>query len=88
MHAKSLRLCPTVYDPMDFKLARHSCPWASPGKNTGVGCHALLQGVFLTQGSNPRSLTVSCFGSQILYHCRHLGSPFKYPFSLLLITGY
>ena len=29
------------------------CPWESPGKNTGVGCHALLQGIFPTQGSNP-----------------------------------
>ena len=29
------------------------CPWDSPGKNTGVGCRALLQGIFLTQGSNP-----------------------------------
>ena len=29
------------------------CPWNSPGKNTGVGCHFLLQGIFLTQGSNP-----------------------------------
>jgi len=29
------------------------CPWDSPGKNTRVGCHALLQGIFLTQGSNP-----------------------------------
>ena len=29
------------------------CPWNSPGKNTGVGCHALLQGIFLIQGSNP-----------------------------------
>ena len=29
------------------------CPWDSPGKNTGVGCRALLQAVFLTQGSNP-----------------------------------
>ena len=28
------------------------CPWNSPGKNTGVSCHALLQGIFLTQGSN------------------------------------
>ena len=28
------------------------CPWDSPGKNTGVGCHALLQGIFLTQGLN------------------------------------
>ena len=29
-----------------------SCPWNSPGKNTRVGCHSLLQGIFLTQGSN------------------------------------
>ena len=28
------------------------CPWDSPGKRTGVGCHGLLQGVFLTQGPN------------------------------------
>ena len=28
------------------------CPWASPGKNTGVGCHFLRQGIFPTQGSN------------------------------------
>ena len=32
------------------------CPWDSPGKNTGVGCHALLQGIFPTQGSNPNLL--------------------------------
>ena len=31
-----------------------SCPWDSPGKNTGVGCHFLLQGIFPTQGLNPR----------------------------------
>ena len=31
------------------------CPWDSPGKNTGVGCHFLLQGVFLTQGLSPGS---------------------------------
>ena len=30
------------------------CPWDPPGKNTGVGCHALLQGIFLSQGSNSR----------------------------------
>ena len=29
------------------------CPWKSPGKNTGVGCHALLQEIFPTQGLNP-----------------------------------
>ena len=32
--------------------ARLLCPWDSPGKNTGVDCHALLQGIFLTQGLN------------------------------------
>ena len=30
------------------------CPWDSPGKNTGVGCHAFLQGIFPTRGSDPR----------------------------------
>ena len=33
--------------------ARLLCPWDSSGKSTGVGCGALLQGIFLTQGSNP-----------------------------------
>ena len=32
--------------------ARPLCPWDSPSKNTGVGCHALRQGIFLTQGEN------------------------------------
>ena len=42
-----------------------------PGKNTGVGCHALLQGIFPTQGSNPG---LSHY-EQILYHLSHQGSP-------------
>ena len=40
------------------------CPWGFPGKNTAVGCHFLLQGIFLTQGSNPHLL----LGRRILYH--------------------
>ena len=36
--------------------SRPLCPRDSPGRNTGVGCHALLQGTFLTQGSNPHFL--------------------------------
>ena len=32
------------------------CPWDSPGKNSGVDCHFLLQGIFLIQGSNPHLL--------------------------------
>ena len=43
------------------------CPWDSPGKNAGVGYHALLQGIFTTQGSNHTSY-VSCIDRQFLYH--------------------
>ena len=50
--------------------ARLLCPWDSPGKNTGVGCHFLLQGIFLTQGSNLSFLHCR----QILYHLSHQGS--------------
>ena len=41
--------------------ARFFCPWDSPDKKTGVDCHALLQGIFLTQELNPH-LNVSCIG--------------------------
>ena len=33
--------------------ARFLCPWDPPGKNSRVGCHAVLQGIFPIQGSNP-----------------------------------
>ena len=58
--------------------SRLLCPWGFPGKNTGVGCHVLLQGIFLTQGSNPQllhrqveSLPLSHLGSQLddFYFC-------------------
>ena len=42
--------------PYGLQPARFLCPRDSPGKNTGVDCHALLQGIFLTQGSNPSLL--------------------------------
>ena len=40
--AKSLQSCPTLCDPR-WQLTRLPCPWDSPDKNTGVGCHFLLQ---------------------------------------------
>ena len=52
MHAKLLQSCLTVCDPMDPMDIRVLCPWDYPGKNTGVGCHALLQEIILTQGLN------------------------------------
>ena len=50
------------------------CPWDSPGKNTGVGCHALLQGLFLIQRSN---LCLLCLlgDIRVLYHYHHQRSP-------------
>ena len=49
--------CLTFCDPMDhIELARLLCPWNSSGKNTGVGCHALLQGNLLDAGIKPTPL--------------------------------
>ena len=47
--------CPTLYDLMDCSLPGSSVHGDSPGKNSGVGYHALLQGIFPTQVSNPGS---------------------------------
>ena len=48
-HFSSVRLCETLWT-----IAQQPpLSMDSPGKNTGVGCHALLQGIFLSQGSNP-----------------------------------
>ena len=41
--ATSLQLCPTLCDPVDGSPSGSPRPWDSPGKNTGVGCHFLLQ---------------------------------------------
>ena len=46
-YAKSLQSCLTLCNPWTTRLLR---PWDYSGKNTGVGCHALLQGIFLTPG--------------------------------------
>ena len=63
-------LCATPWTVATMLL----CPWNFPGKNAGVGCHFLLQGIFPTQESNPRLLCLlHC--RWILYHSCHLGSP-------------
>ena len=41
--ARSLQSCPTLCDPIDGSPTRRPRPWDSPGKNTVVGCHFLLQ---------------------------------------------
>ena len=62
MSSEVAQSCPTVCDPMDLR------PWYFPGKNTGVGCHFRLQGIFPTQGSNPG-----------LPHCRQTLLPSQPP---------
>ena len=49
--AKSLQLCLILCDPMACRPPVSSVHGDFPGKNAGVGCHALLQGILLTQGS-------------------------------------
>ena len=79
------QLCPTLCGLMDCSPRGSFVHGDSSRKNTGVGCHFLLQGVFPTQGRNlgmePRDLGSSCRNSgllhyrQILYHLSHQGSP-------------
>ena len=59
--------CPTLCSPMDCNPSGSSVHGDSPGNNTGVSCHVLLQGTFPTQGSNPGVLHCR----QILYHLSH-----------------
>ena len=60
--------------PQGLQPIRPLCPWDSPGKNTGVGCHFLLQGIFSTQGSNLGLLHCQW----VLYQLSHQGSPNEY----------
>ena len=68
---KSLSRVQLFATPWTVACIRLLCPWDFLGKSTGVGCHFLLQGIFLTQGSNP-SLP-HC--RQTLYPLSHQGSP-------------
>ena len=74
MHSCSVtQLCPTLCNSMDWSWqpTRLLYPWNFPGKNTGVGCHALLQGLFPIQGLNPG--LSHC--RWILYQLSHEGKP-------------
>ena len=59
--AKSLESCPTLCDPMDGSPPGSPGPWESPGKNTGVGCHFLLQCMKVKSESE---VTQSCLTSR------------------------
>ena len=67
------QLPPTVCDSTDCSLLGYSVHGDSPDENTGMGCHALLQGIFPAQQSNPG--LQHCW--HILYHLSQQGSPYK-----------
>ena len=62
-----------LLEPHGLLLARLLCSWEFPGKNTGVGCYFLLQGIFQTQELNPGLL----YGRQILYQLSCLAPNFS-----------
>ena len=69
VHAK---LCLTLCNTIDCSPPGSSLHGHSPGENTGVNCHALLQGIFLTQGLNPCLLCLLHWQADFLYHQLHL----------------
>ena len=72
------KLCLTLLRPHKH-ASRLLCSWDFPGNNMGVGHHFLLQGIFLTQGSNLGLLHCR----QLLYHLSHQGSLNLLTFSFL-----
>ena len=70
--AKLLQSCPTICDAMDSSLPDSSVPWHSPGKNTGVGCHTLLQVTVPNQEWNARPLCLLHWCVCMLSHFGHV----------------
>ena len=97
VHARLLQSCPTLCNAMDCSPPVSSVHGDSSGKNTGVGCRALLQGIFLTQGSNLHLLHLLHWQADSL-PLNHLGSlisclvlltlPPKYSLCIALFYSY
>ena len=71
----SFSVVPNSFETPWTVAPRLLCPWNFPGKNTGVGCHPLLQGIFLTQGSNLHFLCLLHW-QENYFPSRQLGSPY------------
>ena len=67
----SLCACSVMANSLQPQPTRLLCPWNFPGKNGGMGCHFLLQGVFLTQGLSPILL--------LLLYCQEDSLPLSHP---------
>ena len=85
------QLCPTLCSPMDCSPPGSSVHGDSLSKNTGVSCLFLLQGIFLTQGSNPgfphcRQSLYCMHGGELKFTEYILGSPTPQKWTLFLKT--
>ena len=72
-----MHVCPVVSNslqPPCLQPARLLCPWDSPGKHTGVGCHFLLQGNLSNPGIEPESPASPALGSKF-FTAEPLGKP-------------
>ena len=74
MRAQSLQSCLTLCNPVTCSPPGSCVHGDSPGKNIGVDCHACLQGIFPTQGLNPRLLHLLHWQAGSLPLAPHLGS--------------
>ena len=75
------QLCLTLYNPVNYSPPVSSVHGDSPGKNTGLGCTALLQGIFPTQELNQGLLHCRW----ILYQLNCLGGHFMVTSALLIL---
>ena len=71
-------VCSSLW-PHGLQPTRLLCPWNSPGEKTGVGCHLLFQGIFLTQGLNLNLLCLLHY-RQILHCWASREAPFSLQF--------
>ena len=83
-HISSVQSRPTLCNPMDCSLPGSSIHGIFPGKNTEVGYHFLLQGIFLTHGSNLGLLHCR----QTLYHLSHQGSQVHIYWPIIISTWF
>ena len=74
--AKLIQSCSYSSQPCGLQPVRFLCPWDFPGKNIGVGCHALLQGNLLRDQTHISY--VFCNGRQVLYHYHLPMKPLKW----------
>ena len=87
VHAKSLQSCPTLCNPKGYSPPGSSVHGYFPCKNAGVGCHAFLQGIFLTQDLT-RVSCISCIAGGFFTHWATWEAQYTYIYMYILTYTY